>query len=832
MTQNARIKRTYVGITGELTIAPYVMSIKQISDWVNSLNSAYSTINPNRRRLYDLYESIILDTQFISVAGKRRMAVTNKKIEFIQDGKINEEMREKFQTPWFWELIGHSMDALFWSHSLIEFKLEAGVISGVDLIPRQNTNPDLNTIFWDPNVPTDGIAINDPAIDPFLINVQAKQNHRFGLLAALVPYILYKRGSMADWSQFCELFGLPFKEVTYDPYDTNAKKQAEQAMKSMGGAGYVILPNGTSVKIHDTNKTGKMDVFDGLARYCDEQIAKAVLGQTMTTDNGSSKSQAQVHKDVEESVNLNDIIWIEYLLNWQVKKKLERFGHPLSQGRFQFDMTKEIPLDKRIEMDTKLADQIEIDPKYWYETYNIPEPKSGPAKATPNPTPPPATPTGKQGGGRTGKVNLIDEVDNLYLTHSNCCQTDLLLSDLPEDIDADFIQWASQIFGGKTAGVHPGIFKKTGKHLSQAVLKGFENVDYSTQDIVALQALLYNTWQFAGFKTYSQGEQISQLLIGPDGKPRDFSSFMLEAKKIGKIYNVNWLKTEYQHAIIASQAASKWVDIRKTKQALPYLQYDTAGDDKVRPEHAAMDGITLPVDDPFWKSFYPPNGWNCRCTVRKVAGGNVTSKDDINYPSEKAVPKIFRTNIGNDLYVFSPEMPFFNVNEDVRKSISKEAKVKLNQFVYSLPLESQFITLKENGTSKLSQHLLYNSSASDKESVFISANYLYEKGGNVIILPEINETDIEARKIIMPNAYDKKNPDLLYNGELIEVEACNSKRNMTTRILKGLEQAQDVIVVVGKKFNSRRDWNKLLQEGNGKQLIIINHQGEELIKIP
>ncbi|MBD5171973.1 MAG: minor capsid protein [Bacteroidales bacterium] len=48
------------------------------------------------------------------------------------------------------------------------------------------------------------------------------------------------------------------------------------------------------------------------------------------------------------------------------------------------------------------------------------------------------------------------------------------------------------------------------------------------------------------------------------------------------------------------------------------LQYRTQKDDKVRPEHAALDGVTLPPSDPFWAEFYPPNGWNCRCTVVQV----------------------------------------------------------------------------------------------------------------------------------------------------------------------------------------------------------------------
>ena len=42
-------------------------------------------------------------------------------------------------------------------------------------------------------------------------------------------------------------------------------------------------------------------------------------------------------------------------------------------------------------------------------------------------------------------------------------------------------------------------------------------------------------------------------------------------------------------------------------------RYVTTGDDRVRPTHQALEGVTLPKDDPFWERFYPPNGWNCRC---------------------------------------------------------------------------------------------------------------------------------------------------------------------------------------------------------------------------
>lgn len=66
-------------------------------------------------------------------------------------------------------------------------------------------------------------------------------------------------------------------------------------------------------------------------------------------------------------------------------------------------------------------------------------------------------------------------------------------------------------------------------------------------------------------------------------------------------------------------AAGQWERIQQTKRSHPYLRYITQHDDKVRPEHQAWDNVTLPVDDPFWRTHFPPCGWRCRCRVVSVS---------------------------------------------------------------------------------------------------------------------------------------------------------------------------------------------------------------------
>ena len=78
------------------------------------------------------------------------------------------------------------------------------------------------------------------------------------------------------------------------------------------------------------------------------------------------------------------------------------------------------------------------------------------------------------------------------------------------------------------------------------------------------------------------------------------------------------LKTIYRTNTRVARAAGQWERIQKTKNGLPYLLYRIGPSDQHRPEHVAWDGTILPVDDPWWNTHYPPNGWGCKCFVRAV----------------------------------------------------------------------------------------------------------------------------------------------------------------------------------------------------------------------
>jgi len=73
----------------------------------------------------------------------------------------------------------------------------------------------------------------------------------------------------------------------------------------------------------------------------------------------------------------------------------------------------------------------------------------------------------------------------------------------------------------------------------------------------------------------------------------------------------------YSTNIRTAYAAGRWAQLTDPDvlEHSPYLTYRHGDSRFPRPQHLAWDGLTLPADDPWWKTHYPPNGWGCKCRV-------------------------------------------------------------------------------------------------------------------------------------------------------------------------------------------------------------------------
>lgn len=78
------------------------------------------------------------------------------------------------------------------------------------------------------------------------------------------------------------------------------------------------------------------------------------------------------------------------------------------------------------------------------------------------------------------------------------------------------------------------------------------------------------------------------------------------------------LRTIYHTNLHTAYAAGQWERIQRNKKLFPYLKYIPSDAAEPRESHKPFYGMVLPVDDPFWSTHFPPNGWGCKCNVRAL----------------------------------------------------------------------------------------------------------------------------------------------------------------------------------------------------------------------
>ncbi len=146
---------------------------------------------------------------------------------------------------------------------------------------------------------------------------------RRGGIARLVAFgWMCKAYTLKDWMAFVETYGLPLRLGRYGPEATKTDVEALfRAVANIGTDAAAVLPKSMEIEfVKGIALQGTDVVFQSLARWVDEQVSKAVLGQTMTTDNGSSQSQANVHNEVRHDIATDDAIDVAATINRDIVK--------------------------------------------------------------------------------------------------------------------------------------------------------------------------------------------------------------------------------------------------------------------------------------------------------------------------------------------------------------------------------------------------------------------------------------------------------------------------------------------------------------------------------
>ena len=121
-----------------------------------------------------------------------------------------------------------------------------------------------------------------------------------------------------------------------------------------------------------------------------------------------------------------------------------------------------------------------------------------------------------------------------------------------------------------------------------------------------------------GFKAWSK--EVRKLLEEKGwAGPREVTDPETGEVRRTNLTSPHRLRTIFNTNMRTARAAGQYERASRTASALPYFLYRLGASREHRPHHEEKDGLILPVGDPFWREWFPPNGWGCKCWLRQIS---------------------------------------------------------------------------------------------------------------------------------------------------------------------------------------------------------------------
>jgi len=200
---------------------------------------------------------------------------------------------------------------------------------------------------------------------------------------------LVKKYSIKDWVTFAEVYGMPIRLGKYDATATQEDRDALiQAVIQLGTDAAGIISKNTEIEFIQSVKDAK-NIYEALGEFCNKEMSKAVLGQTLTADvgNGASYAATKTHNEVRRDLTKADAKALAETLRRYLFHPLVRFnlGDGPNLPWMKHDLSEPEDEEKSAKVYSILIKDVglPVGKKHVYEKFNIPEPEKGEEILTP-----------------------------------------------------------------------------------------------------------------------------------------------------------------------------------------------------------------------------------------------------------------------------------------------------------------------------------------------------------------------------------------------------------------------------------------------------------------
>jgi phage gp29-like protein len=299
------------------------------------------------------------DAHLTAILQTRKMAVLGKDYEVLPYARTPEDERiaalvgeSLYGIPNLEEALLDLLDAIGKGFALGEIIWEVAGgqarVSELRWIPQKKVTFDED---WRPRLLT--AAASWQGVAPPLWKViyhryKARSGYatRSGVLRVVGWMYLLKNFALKDWAAFNEVFGMPLRLGKYDTTASPADRDAlVQAIRNLGSDAAGVISKATEIEfVEATSRSGGVNPYQLMADFCNREMSKAVLGQTLTTDTAGSTgtyAAAMVHAQVRRDLVEADAQALATTLREQLLRPLVGFNFgwdkPVPWFRFRFE---------------------------------------------------------------------------------------------------------------------------------------------------------------------------------------------------------------------------------------------------------------------------------------------------------------------------------------------------------------------------------------------------------------------------------------------------------------------------------------------------------------
>ena len=231
----------------------------------------------------------------------------------------------------------------------------------------------------------DLLGVEIPAWKVIMHRYGGKSGHpaRSGIYRVAAWMVLFKHFSVKDWLVFCEVYGMPLRLGKYDQGASDADKSAlVAAISSLGSDAAGIISKSTEIEFVEAARgSTATDLWKLLADFCNAEISKALLGQTLSAEVGDrgSYAAARTHEGVRLDLLRADGRALAATIRDQLIRPLVgfNFGWDTPAPGYRAIFEEQEDLGQKAEWVEKITNRMAVPASWLRREFRIPEPEKG-----------------------------------------------------------------------------------------------------------------------------------------------------------------------------------------------------------------------------------------------------------------------------------------------------------------------------------------------------------------------------------------------------------------------------------------------------------------------